>query len=111
MTTALILMASSVLPTTAHEVTYKGTVVSIELNRYAASDGVLARLEVKVGDRARTMTFDITQYTRLWRGNSSVPFAAVRIQKNEAVAVRFSDEEADKGALEIRLPAVETASR
>jgi hypothetical protein len=104
---ATILAASSVLPAMAHEVTYKGTVVSIELNRYAASDGVLARLEVKVGDRAPTMTFDITQYTRFWRGNGTVPFAAVRIQKNEAVAVTFSDEEADKGALEIRLPAAE----
>lgn len=109
--TAIILAASCVLPTTAHEVTYKGTVVSIELNRYAASDGILARLEVKVGDRARTRVFEITQYTKLWRGNGSVPFAAVRIQKDEAVAVTFSDEEADKGALEIRLPAVETAAR
>ena len=107
---AIILAASSVFPTTAHEVTYKGTVVSIELNRYAASDGVLARLEVRVGDRARTMTFDITQYTRLLRGNSTVSFAAARIQKDEAVAVRFSDEEADKGALEVRLPPVETAA-
>jgi hypothetical protein len=106
-----MLAASSVLPTTAHEVTYKGTVVSIEPNRYAASDGVLARLEVKVGDRARTMTFDITQHTRLWRGNRTVPFAAARIRKDETVAVLFSDEEAEKGALEIRLPAVDAAAR
>ena len=104
---AVILAASSVLLTTAHEVTYKGTVASVELYRYAASDGVLARLEVKVGDRGRPMTFDITQYTTMWRGSRTVPLAAVRIQKNEAVAVTFSDEEADKGALEIRLPAVE----
>jgi hypothetical protein len=50
------------------------------------------------------MVFDITQYTRLWRGNSPVTFATARIQKDEAVTVTFSDEEAEKGALEVRLP-------
>lgn len=89
----------------AHEVTYEGTVAAVEPNRYAASDGVLARLELKVSDRKRTMIVDITQYTRLRRGNSTVSFAEARIQKDEPVAVTISDEEPDKGALEIRLAA------
>jgi hypothetical protein len=89
----------------AHEVTYEGTVVAVELNRYVASDGVLARLEVKVSDRRRTMIVDITQYTKLWRGDSTVSFAETRIQKDELVTVTINDEEADKGALEIRLGA------
>lgn len=109
--TALVLVASFVLPTTAHEVTYKGTVVSIQLNRYAASDGILARLEVKVSEGARTRVFEITEHSKLWRGSSPVPLAAVRIQRDEAVAVTLSDEEADKGALEIRLPIFDSAAR
>ena len=108
---AVILAASSVLPIAAHEVTYEGTVAAVELNRYSAADGILARLKVNVRDMKRPMVFDITQYTRLWRGNRSVTFATARIQSDEPVKVTFSDEEADKGALEIRLSAVEPAAR
>ena len=88
---------------TAHEVTYKGTVAGVEPNRYSASDGILARLEVNVGNGRRPMVFDITRYTRLWRGNSPVTFEAARIEKDEAVTVVFSDEESEKGALDVRL--------
>ncbi len=104
---ATMLAGLVAIPTTAwaHEVTYQGTVVAVEPNRYAASDGVLARLEVKVSDRKRTMIVDITHYTRLWRGNSTVSFAEARMQKDEPVTVTISDEEPDKGALEIRLAA------
>jgi hypothetical protein len=90
---------------TAHEVKYEGTVVVVEVNRFAASDGILARLEVKVSERGRTMIFDITHHTKLWRGNNSVTFAAARIQNGEPVEVTFSDEEEEKGALEVRLQA------
>ena len=51
------------------------------------------------------MVFGSTQYTRLWRGNNPLTFATARIQKDEPVAVTSSGEEADKGALEVRLPA------
>src|SRR5688572_18258688 len=102
---ATMLAGVTVMATVAHEVRYQGTVAAIEPNRYSASDGILARLEVNIRDRKRPMVFDITQYTRLWRGNSSVTFAAARIQKDEPVTVTFSDEEAEKGALEVRLPA------
>jgi hypothetical protein len=102
---ATILAGMTVISILAHEVTYKGTVAGVEPNRYSAADGILARLEVNVRDEKRPMVFDITQYTRLWRGNSPVTFATARIQKDEPVTVTFSDEEADKGALEIWLPA------
>ena len=94
-----------VVPLTAHEVTYKGTVAGVEPNRYSAADGILARLEVNVRDVKRPMVFDITRYTRLRRGNTAVTFETARIQKDEPVAVVFSDEEAEKGALEVRLTA------
>lgn len=102
---AMMLAAVMVTPTTAHEVTYVGTVAAVEPNRYSAADGILARLEVNVRGDKRPMVFDITQHTRLWRGNSPVTLATARIQKDELVTVTFSDEEAEKGALEVRLPA------
>ena len=96
--------------THAHEVTYKGTVVTVALNPYAAADGVLARLEVKVIDRERTMVFDIMQWkTKVFRGDHAVPFAEARIQKDERVAVTINHEEPGGGALEIRLAARDRA--
>jgi hypothetical protein len=92
-----------IVAVSAHEVTYEGTVASVEPNRYSAADGILAKLEVNVRNARRPMVFDITRYTRLSRSGSSVTFEAARIQKDEPVTVVFSDEEADKGALEVRL--------
>ena len=89
----------------AHEVTYEGTVAALKPNPYSASSGVLARLELKVEGRQRTMVFDITQNTRLWRGNSTVSFATARIEKDEPAAVTINHDEPDTGALEIRLGA------
>ena len=102
---ASMLAALTAVPMTAHEVIYQGTVAAVTPNRYSAADGILARLEVSVRDGKRPMVFDITRYTRLWRGNSPVTFEAARIAKEERVTVVFSDEEADKGALEVRLTA------
>ena len=102
---ATILAGLTVMSTAAHEVKYEGTVAAVNPNRYSASDGILATLEVNIRNGKRPMVFDITPYTRLWRGNSSVTFAAARIQKDEPVTVTFSDEEAEKGALEVRLTA------
>ena len=89
----------------AHEVTYEGTVAAVVANRYFASDGILARLEVNVRGGRRPMVFDITRHTRLWRGDRQVTFEAARIQNDERVSVLFSDEDAEKGALEVRLTA------
>ena len=102
---ATIIAALIAVPLTAHEVTYKGTVAGVEPNRYSASDGILARLEVNLGNGKRPIVFDITRYTQLWRGNSPVTFETARIEKDEVVTVVFSDEEAEKGAIEVRLTA------
>ena len=102
---ATMIAVSMVVAVTAHEVTYEGTVAAVTPNRYSASDGILARLDVNVQGGRRPMVFDITRYTRLWRGNTSVTFEAARIQKDERVTVVFSDEEAEKGALDVRLTA------
>lgn len=98
----LLLAATTIL---AHEVTYEGTVAAIRPNPYAVSSGIIATLEVKVSDLKRPMVFDITQKTRLLRGDSAVSFAEARIKKDEPVAVTVNHDEPDEGALEIRLAA------
>ena len=100
---AIVLAGVLIVTTSAHEVTYEGTVAAVERNRYSASDGILAKLEVNVPNARRPMVFDITRHTRLLRGGSPVTFEAAQIQNDEPVTVVFSDEEADKGALEVRL--------
>ena len=102
---ASVLAGVMVVSLIAHEVTYEGTVATVEPNRYSASDGILARLEVNVQGGRRPMVFDITRYTRLWRGNSPVTFEAARIEKDERVTVVFSEKKKKKGALEVRLTA------
>jgi hypothetical protein len=102
---ATMLAGLMVVSLAAHEVTYEGRVAGVVPNRYSAADGILARLEVNVRGGRRPMVFDITRYTRLWRGDSSVTYEVARIQKDEPVTVVFSDEEAEKGALEVRLRA------
>ncbi len=95
----------AITATVAHEVTYKGVVAVVEPNPYAASDGVLATLELKVSDRQRTLAFDVTRNTKLWRGDTLVPFDAAHIEKDEPAAVTINHEEPEAGALEIRLAA------
>jgi len=99
----VVLVVVFMAAVSAHEVTYKGTVTSIEPNRYAASAGVLASLEMTVASSGRRMTFDITRDTRLWRGETPVSFAEAAIQAGEAVAVTYTDEEPEKGAQHVRL--------
>ena len=103
LTAAMFFLAMAAI--VAHEVTYKGTVAVVEPNPYVASDGVLARLELKVSDRQRALVFDVTQNTKLWRGNSTVSFAAAGIEKDEPAAVTINHDDPDAGALEIRLAA------
>lgn len=100
---AAVLTIFATMATFAHEVTYKGTVKAIEPNPYAASDGVLAELEMTVAPSGRGMTFGITAHTRIWRGETPVSLEEAAIQLGEAVTVTYIDEEAEKGAQEIRL--------
>ena len=110
--TALLLSVATLLftaaPLLAHEVTYKGTVVAVELNRYTASSGVVATIEIKVTNRERTTVFDVMQWTtKVFRGGAAVSFADARIQNGEAVAVIINHDVPNQGALEIRLAAQE----
>jgi len=100
----LLLAATTIL---AHEVTYEGVVAAIKPNRYAASSELLATLEVKVSELKRPMVFDITQKTRLWRGERSVSFADALIRKDERVTVTVNHDDPNEGATEIRLEAQE----
>ena len=111
--TAVLLSALVVWLTTAtmlaHEVVYKGTVVAVEPNRFAALDGALATIQVKLSgddsENTRPRVFTITYRTQLFRGDRTVPFAAARIQKDERVAVMINNDEPGNDALEIRLAA------
>jgi hypothetical protein len=87
----------------AHEMTYEGTVAAVKVNRYAASSGVIATLEVKISDFKRPMVFDITQKTKLFRGNGAVSFADAVITKDDRVAVTINHDDPDEGAIEIRV--------
>ena len=93
------------LTVAAHPVTYRGTVVAVAANPYAASDGVLGTIEMTVAPSRRTMTFDITAYTQIWRGEMPVSFSEARIASDEPIALTWVDEEPEKGAQEIRLGA------
>ena len=89
----------------AHVVTYRGKVVAVETNRYAASDGVLGTIEIEVSPGGREMMFEITAHTAIWRGETPVAFADARIRAGEPIALTWVDEEPEKGAQEIRLGA------
>jgi hypothetical protein len=106
-TAAMLLSVATLLCATvvhAHDVTYEGTIVAVEPNPYVASDGIEARLEVKVADRERTMIFDIMQWkTEVFRGDRMVSFVAARMQQGETVAVTINHDEPEQGTLEVRL--------
>jgi hypothetical protein len=83
----------------AHEVTYKGTVIVVEATT----------LRVSVIDDATKkttpMSFGVTPKTRVFRGDTLVPFAKAGIQKGERVAVTINHDEPGQKATEIRLAA------
>jgi len=84
----------------AHEMTYKGTVVSV-----AATS-----LQVKAMDdmtkKESTMTFKVTDKTKVYRGATRVTFAEAKVQKDERIAVTINMEASPGVALEIRLAGV-----
>jgi len=110
--TAVLLSVVTLLFTAAtllaHEETHEGTVVAVKLNRFAAVDGVEARIEIQVTGGKRPMVFDIMQWkTKVFRDGTAVSLSAARILDGEAVSVLFNHDEPGEGALEIRLAARE----
>lgn len=86
----------------AHEVTYKGTVVSAS----RITDGKMT-VQVSVVDaktkKPSTMKFIVDKYTKVLRGDTLVPFDQARIAKNEKIAVTINDDEEGDGAVVVRL--------
>jgi hypothetical protein len=86
----------------AHEVTYKGTVVSIRT-------GTIVKIVVNVINektkKAAVMTFDVDDETKILRGDVVVTFAAADIHKDEAIAVTVNLDDSETLADVIRLSA------
>ena len=83
----------------AHEVTYRGTVITAEASK----------IQVKVVDektkKEMPMDFTITPKTKVLRGDKAVPVAEARIQKDERISVTINSDEPGHNAIVIRLAA------
>src|SRR6476661_6540929 len=85
---AVAVMASATLA--AHEVTFKGTVVSVE-------PGKIVKVKVNVVDAATkkttAMTFELDDETKIFRGNVAVKLVDAKIEKGEQIAVTVDHDE------------------
>jgi hypothetical protein len=93
--TAVCAAAARVL---AHEVTYKGTVLSVE------KDTVKVNVIDEKTKKASPMTFGVDQETKVIRGEVQVTFAEARIEKGESIAVTANLDDGGTVADVIRLP-------
>jgi hypothetical protein len=100
----------------AHEVTYKGTVISVAAMKIAVD--VIQDAPAGQDDRGQTapktppkspkttpMTFAVDGKTRIYRGDTAMSMTDAKIQKDERVAVTVDHDEAGMRAVEIRLAA------
>lgn len=83
----------------AHEMTYKGVVVSVDARK------LVAKVTDDTTKKESSMAFDITTATKIYRGDKKVTFEAAGIVKDERVAVTIDHDEPGDKALEIRLAA------
>ena len=83
----------------AHDMVFKGTVSSIKNDK----------IEVKVIDektqKESPMTFQITDKTKVFRGEHEVKFADAHVQKNERIAVTVNHDVSATKATVVRLAA------
>ena len=99
---ALMIVAMAVAGTivSAHEETFKGTVVTVEA----------AKLQVKVIDektkKESTMEFGVTAKTKIYRGTKTVSFKDAQIKKDERIAVTVNHDVPGHDATVIRLAEV-----
>src|SRR5262245_3210016 len=86
----------------AHEVTYKGTVTSVE-------PGKVSKLKIKVVDektkKVSEMAFEFDDHTKVLRGDVVVKYADVKIAKDETISVTINHDDNETYAEVIRLPA------
>ena len=101
MRTAVVALMLAVLVSSAvviaHEITFKGTVVSADQKSISVS---------VVDEKTRkpsTMTFRHDKDTKILRGDALVPFAEAKIQKAEKVAVTVDHDFDERYAFVVRL--------
>ena len=96
---AVLLVCVSGAVLLAHEVTYKGTVVSAD----AASLNVsVINQKTK---KPEVVRFDVDKDTKFLRGEKLVTFTEARIQKNEPISVTVNLDDAEDYAQVVRLQA------
>ena len=95
---ALVVCVTSVTML-AHDMVYKGTVSSVKNDK----------IEVKVIDektqKESPMTFEITEKTKVFRGEHEVKFADAHVQKDERIAITVNHDVSATKATVVRLPA------
>ncbi|HUF23753.1 MAG TPA: hypothetical protein VMN81_06460 [Vicinamibacterales bacterium] len=108
LTLTLVLAAGATV--SAHEVTYKGTVVSLEAAKYAQPGGgtrEVQELEVRVIDaktkKASTKVFTIVDATRVLRAGKRMKLAEASVVKGNPVEVVVDHDKPGDVAIEIRL--------
>jgi len=96
----------------AHEVTYRGTVVGLQASRYAQPGGgfrEVRELEVTVVDaktkKAASRIFTIVESTRILRAGKRVTIAEAAVQKVDGVEVVVDHDKPGDEAIEVRLAA------
>lgn len=94
----------------AHEVTYRGTVVALETGRYAQPGGgvrEVRELHITIVDaktkKPSERVFVIVDATRVFRGEATVALADAGIQKGESVAVTVDHDKPGDEAITVRL--------
>lgn len=95
--TGVVFAVMAAVGVLAHPMSYKGTVVSVS----ASSLQVHAMDDMT--KKESTMTFKVTDKTKVLRGDAAVKFADARIQKDERIVVTVNTDTAADVALEIRL--------
>ena len=89
-------------PAAAHEITFKGTVVSVE-------NGKTLKVTVTVVDektkKPKQMIFEIDDETKISRGTVSVKMADAHIAKGESISVTIDHDNSETLANIVKLPA------
>ena len=83
----------------AHQITYKGTVVS------TGKDTVTVTVIDEKTKKPIVMNFDMDKETKILRGDTLVTLAEARIQKNEKIAVTIDHDLDETLAIVVRLDA------
>ena len=85
----------------AHEITFKGTVVSVE-------PGKVVKIKVNVVDattkKTTAMVFECDEQTKVLRGDVVVKMADARIEKGEQISITVDHDESETLANVVRLP-------